>query len=153
MMSASIGSCNVSSADCDIFQYPPVTTITNIESNLDGIFGPEHLQEILSELSSVEANRKSVIKPTYIFKVYIILGKISEGVVKSKTQLKSNQYVNVLSRYFTKNYGMLRYGKIQSTFFSNTMFATTCCQLFVSDKELIAMKPMRSQDKHGMKLP
>ena len=30
-MSASIGSFNASSKDCDLFQYPSVTTITNIE--------------------------------------------------------------------------------------------------------------------------
>ena len=50
-MSASIGSCNVSSEECDLFKSPSVTTITNLEYNLEGILGPYHVQEILSEVS------------------------------------------------------------------------------------------------------
>ena len=34
-MSASIRSCNVSSEDCDLFQSPYVTTLTNFEYNLE----------------------------------------------------------------------------------------------------------------------
>ena len=48
---------------------------------------------------------------------------------------------------------MLRYKIIQSTFYSDTMFALThksvcqfkCCQVFVSDKGFVAVYPMKSQ--------
>ena len=48
---------------------------------------------------------------------------------------------------------MLRYKRIQSTFYSDTMFALThkyvrqfkCCQVFVSDKGFVAVYPMQSQ--------
>ena len=43
-MSASIGSCNVPSEECDIFQSPSVTTITNLEYNIEGILGLGHIQ-------------------------------------------------------------------------------------------------------------
>ena len=50
---------------------------------------------------------------------------------------------------------MLRYKRIQSTFYTDTMFANehksvrqyTCCQLFVSDKGFVAVYPMQSQNE------
>ena len=71
-MRASIGICNVLNEDCDIYQSTYVTTITNLESNIEGILGPDHVQEILSAVSTTEANRPSGIKPTYISKLWII---------------------------------------------------------------------------------
>ena len=55
-MSNSIGSCNVSSEDCGLFQFPYVTTITNLEANFEGILGPDHVQAVLSEVSVLEVN-------------------------------------------------------------------------------------------------
>ena len=46
--SASIGSCNLSSEYCDLFQCPSVKIFTNIESNLEGILGLDHVQAIIS---------------------------------------------------------------------------------------------------------
>ena len=57
-------------------------------------------------------------------------------------------------RQFPTNDRMLRYRRIQSVFFTDTMFATpkakstrdyTCCQVFVSDKGFVAVYPMKSQ--------
>ena len=50
---------------------------------------------------------------------------------------------------------MLRYRRLQSVFYTDTMFArkykstrgNSCCQLFVSDKGFIAVYPMKSQDE------
>ena len=50
---------------------------------------------------------------------------------------------------------MIRYKRLKSTFYSDTMFATkhrsvreyTCCQVFVSDKGFVAVYPMRSQEE------
>ena len=81
-MSASVGSCNVSSEDYNLFQYPSVTTITNLESNDEGILGPEPVKKILSEVSDAEANMPSVIEPTDISKLWIVLETIEEREVK-----------------------------------------------------------------------
>ena len=145
-MRASIGICNVLNEDCDIYQSTYVTTITNLESNIEGILGPDHVQEILSAVSTTEANRPSGIKPTYISKLWIIPETLAEGAVESNTQLIRNKSDNVLSINFTINYRMLKYIRIQITFFSETMFATpkasftrgnTCFQLFVYDKVFV----------------
>ena len=68
-MSTSMGSCNVSNEDCDLFQSPYVTTITNLESNIEGVLGLYHVQAIISAVSYVEANMPSGIKPTYLSKL------------------------------------------------------------------------------------
>ena len=51
-MSASVGSCNESSEDYNLFRYPSVTTITNLESNYEGILGPEPVKKILLRVFS-----------------------------------------------------------------------------------------------------
>ena len=43
-MSASIGRCNVSNEECGLFKSPYVTNITNIDSNLEVILGPDHVK-------------------------------------------------------------------------------------------------------------
>ena len=93
-MSASIGICNVSSEYCDLFQSPSVKTTTNIESNIEGVLGPYHVQAILSAVASAEANRPSGIKPTDLSKLCITLETLAECAVKRNTQLMSNKYDN-----------------------------------------------------------
>ena len=107
-MSASIENFNVSSEYCDLFQSSSVTTITNLESNLEGILGPDHVWSILSAFSVVEANSPSGINPTDISKLWIISETLEEGAVKRNTQLTRNKSDNDLSRNLTTNYRILR---------------------------------------------
>ena len=72
-MSTSIGSCNVSSEECDIFQSPSVKNITNIESNIECALVPDQVQAILSAVSAMEENMPSVTKTTDLSKLWIIL--------------------------------------------------------------------------------
>ena len=102
-MRSSIGRCNVSNEDCDLFQYPYFTATTNLESNLEGILGPYHFQAILSAVSATEANSPSGIKPTYLFRLWIISETLAEGAVESNTQWTRNKYGNVFYRHFTTN--------------------------------------------------
>ena len=63
-------------------------------------------------------------------------------------------YDNIISRQISTNDHMLRYRRIRSLFFTDTIFAqpkakssrgNTCCQVFVSDKGFLAIYPMKSQ--------
>ena len=91
-MITSIVSCNVSSEECDLFQSLSLATITNIESNIESILGPDHIQAILSAFSSAESNRPSGIKPTDISKLWIIQKNKTEGEVDRDTQLMENKF-------------------------------------------------------------
>ena len=46
-----------------------MATVTNIEYNIEGILGPDHVHAMLSAVSATEANRPNGIKPTYISKL------------------------------------------------------------------------------------
>ena len=91
-MSASIGSFNIPSEDHDLFPSPSMTTITNIESNTEGIIGPDHVKEILSAVYAVEATSPSGIKPTDLSKLCITSETLVEGSVERNTQLIRNKY-------------------------------------------------------------
>ena len=134
---------------------------TDIEYNLEGTLGPDHVQAIISSVSDAEDNRPSETKPTHISKLRIIQETLAEGVPRSNTKFMRNKSDNVLSIHFTKNHKMLRYRRIQSTLFSNTMFVTpksnstrgnTCLQLFISDNVFVATYPMISQEEFEMAL-
>ena len=121
-MSTSIGSFNVSIEDCDLFQSPFLTTITNIESDLEGIFVSYHIQAIISEVSAAEANMPSGIKPKDISKLCIISETLSEGAANRNMKLMENKSDDALSRKFKIRDRMIQYRRIQRTLFSDTMF-------------------------------
>ena len=74
-MRSSIGHFNVSIEDCDPFHSLSVTNITNIESNIEGILGPDHVQGILSAVYAAEANIPSGIN-SHIYLSYVSCMKI-----------------------------------------------------------------------------
>ena len=84
-----------------------MTNITNLEYNLEGILGLDHVQTILSKVSAADSNRPSRLKLTYLSKLWIISETLLEDEVGRNTQLIRNKYDNILSRHFTKNRIML----------------------------------------------
>ena len=75
------------------------------------------------------------------------------------TQLCKHQGENHLSRHYSTNDRMLRYRRLKSTFYTDTILASvkstrrnTCAQLFVSDKGFGAVYPMRAQSEFNKSL-
>ena len=89
----------------------------------------------------------------HIAKLWQISEKLAKGVLERNSELKRHNADNTLSRHFSTNDRMLRYRRINSVFFTDTMFASTvksirqntCCQVFVSDKGFVSVYPMQSQ--------
>ena len=90
-------------------------------------------------------------------KLWLISEKLAEGAsIDQSMQMCKHNADNIMSPQFSTNDRMLRYHRIQSVFFSDTMFATlkaqstcgnSCCQVFVSDKGFVAVYPMKSQEE------
>jgi len=88
-------------------------------------------------------------------KLWMIDDHLAEDVIDQNTQLCRHNADNHLSRQYTTNDRMIRYKRLKSTFYSDTMFATkhksvreyTCRQVFVSDKGFVAVYSMRSQEE------
>ena len=105
-------------------------------------------------ISSTLADRPKGVSAKALSKLWYIREDLAQGAIDSTTQLKRHNADNTLSRNFSTNDRMLRYRRIQSWFYTDTMFATrrgkstrqnTCCQVFVSDKGFVAVYPMRHQ--------
>ena len=154
---ASVGSTNVSDDDpCSLFDGPYVTTMSNLEETLSDIISPDKINEIMSTISAAAADKPQGVKPSVLSKLWCITEKLAESAIEQNTQFSRISADNTLSRQLSSNDRMLRYRRIESTFFTDTMFATpaaksprqnTCCQVFVSDKGFVAVYPMQSQEE------
>jgi hypothetical protein len=77
------------------------------------------------------------------------------------TQLIKQSPDSSLARSAGTNDRAVRYRKLRSKFFTDTMFATkkakslrgnTCCQVFVSDNDFLALYPMRQESEYPLAL-
>jgi len=139
-ISANIGSCNIKdpNEECPLFSEFHALNETSIS------------------ISSTEASKPTGVTKKFLSKIWKISEQLASSSIDSNTQLCRHNAENTLSRQFSTNDRMLRYRRIQSTIFSDTLFATpkakstrknTCCQLFVSDKGFVAVYPMKSQQE------
>ena len=90
-------------------------------------------------------------------KVWKIDFKTAEKSLKATSQKRRFDGDSSLSRNVSTNDRMLRYKRIKSTFFTDTMFVTkkakstrgnACLQLFVSDRGYISVMPMKSKSEY-----
>ena len=153
---ASIGSCNISSSPCQIFEDNNKSTLEEVKSQLEPRLDPSTVSKVMATVSAAAASKPEGISSSLLSKLWMIDESLAEGVLERNTQLKRQCQDNTLSRNFSTNDRMLRYKRIQSTFFTDTLHATpkakstrgnTCCQLFVSDKGFVAVYPMTSQQE------
>ena len=153
---ASIGSTTFSDRPCDLFQSDPFTTSLNeLEQSLSDIVAPQHMNQIMTSVGALAGKSKGV-SADKLSKLWLISDKLAAGAIDQNTQLCKHNADNIMSRQFSTNDRMLRYRRIQSAFFSDTMFATpkakstrgnSCCQVFVSDKGFVAVYPMKTQEE------
>ena len=153
---ASIGSTTVSDSPCELFQRDPfITSLDDLEKSLSDLVAPEHMDTLMASVGAV-AGKSNGVSADKLSKLWLITEKLAEGAIDQSTQLCKHNADNIMSRQFSTNDRMLRYRRIQSAFFSDTMFATpkaqstrgnSCCQVFVSDKGFVAVYPMKSQEE------
>jgi len=146
---ANIGSCTISDERCSLF-----TDIDSIHESIIGLTDPAFMRDLQMNISSLQAGQPVGIDSKTLSKLWLVSESLAKGAIDQNTQLCRHNADNTLSRQFTTNDRMLRYRRIQSVFFTDTMFASpkakstrgnTCCQVFVSDKGFVAVYPMKSQ--------
>ena len=149
--SASIGSTIADDKECSVFTKPITTSMDELEHSLSSILEPDQLSAVIS---TVTANQSKGATPEMLSKLWLIDEDLAKGAIDQNTQLCRHSSDNIMSRQFSTNDRMLRYRRITSTFYTDTMFAqpgakstrgNSCCQVFVSDKGFVALYPMRSQ--------
>ena len=150
---ATIGSTTSSNDECCLFlgQNPITLSSEELEESLSSILDDYQINAVIK---SVEASKSKGVDAIRLSKLWMINEELAQGALDQNTQLARQSSDNILSRQISTNYCMRRYRRIQSDFFTDTMFAqskskssrcTTCCQVFVSDKGFVAVYPMKSQ--------
>ena len=125
------------------------TTLDNLEN------------EFLSEISALEAGTPTGTKPEFLKRIWAISDKESNAVVEANTQLNRQSNDGELSRHFSTNDRMLRYRRIDSYFYTDTLLVTKSAkstrgylylQVFISDKGFIAvyLMEMKSEFKDSL---
>ena len=109
----------------DSINEPINTTWDNFEDSFKGLLEPLQIEFIRAQISAAEASKPKGVSPNMLSKIWCILDKLAEGEIDQNNQLCRNNADNALSRQFTTNYQMLRFKRIQSTFYYDTMFAFT----------------------------
>lgn len=158
--SASVGSTDVGCND-DINEIfgddvsPFTADWDSFEDTLASMLTPAQISFVKAQLDSTEASRPKGVSPALLSKLWMVKEPLAKEAVEQNTQLCRHNEDNELSRQYITNDRMLRYKRLQSVFYSDTMFALKhksrrqykCCQVFVSDKGFVVVYPMKSQEE------
>lgn len=155
-MASSIGATTVSMEADNLYVF-------DVEAELQAALADYDDDLIDNPVVSAIASEPERLNAEFLSKVWQIKHDEAEQALNQTTQLHRHGADNALSRQFSTNDRMLRYRRIDSVFFTDTLFVTgsakstrgyTCAQLFVSDKGFVAIYPMskRSSFKDALKL-
>lgn len=152
-MMATIGSTQADDSLCGLFSNPIVGKLQDVEDSIADLIGIEAAAEIKAKLSAVSISGRKGVSKDHLSKIWVVTEDLAQCAIDHSTQLCKHHADNGLSRQFSTNDRMLRYKRIQSVFFTDTLLALTTkstrgnlyAQFFVSDKGFAAVYPMRSQ--------
>ena len=154
-MMASIGSVTMDDSPCPLFTDPILGQMEDLEESLHSLLGDQMVNKVKANLSAVRATQGDGVKNDRLSKLWVVTESEAQHAIDHSTQLCKHHADNGLSRQFSTNDRMLRYKRIKSVFFTDTLFAlttkstrqNTMAQLFVSDKGYVCIYPMRSQSE------
>ena len=128
------------------FERPYFSSIDELEDLFEA--------DKVAEIKAVMKHPKAVSAET-LSKIWSIDNATAKAVIEQNTQLLRQNADNDLSRHFSTNDRMLRYRRIDSQFYTDTLLTkgangtssrgNTYCQVFVSDKGYIAVYPMKKR--------
>ena len=137
-ISSAMGTTTMGESSCALF--------SNVYNELDNKFS--------SNVSSLSANNPKGVSPEFLEKIWCITPEQASDAITRNSQHNRQSAEGMLSRHFSTNDRMLRYRRVKSNFFTDTMFVTksakslrgyTMLQLFVSDKGYISVYPMEKK--------
>lgn len=152
-MMGSIGSTECHCQPCSLFEEPLQGSLNELEHDLSEALGSEVANTIKARINALQATKSRGVDKRYLSKIWLISEDQAQGTIDRTTQLRRHHADNSLSRQFSTNDRMLRYKRIQSVFFTDTLVSQTTpstrgnkyAQVFVSDKGFVKVYPMTSQ--------
>ena len=139
---------------CDPFEDNMIGSLDALRGMVEEYVKSDKLDKIDTMIAAV-AGGQSGVSAHSLSKLWMISEAQAQGAIDFNTQLCRQSADNTLSRDFSTNDRMLRYRRINSVFFTDTLVATSCpsirghkyAQIFVSDKGYVAVYPMKSQSE------
>ena len=136
---------------------------TTIDDSACEVFESRAYNELLSmaDVSAISAGRSQGVTPEHIAKIWRIPFDDAVKTLEATTQLIKKNPESSLSRNADTNNRAVRYRRLDSTFFTDTMFATTkakslrgntCAQVFFSDKDYMTVIPMKKESEYPLAL-
>ena len=152
-MFSSLGSTDARLDNRSLFDDPSTMEMNDLEDVLMSLLDSREVAAVQASISAIHADQSSGVSPSMLAKLWCIPENLAEKTIEQNTQLCRVSADNYMSRNLSTYDRMLRYRRLQSVFFTDTMFAlkhrstrgNTCCQVFVSDKGFVAVYPMKSQ--------
>jgi hypothetical protein len=144
-VSMAMGSVSVCNDSCEIFEAIMTSSVA----------------PPFATLASVTAGKMKGVTAEQLSKVFCIPHDDAVRILSATTQLVRYNTESSLSRNVSTNDRALRYRRIHSSFFTDTLFATKgaksthgniCAQLFASDKGFVAVYPMKDQQSYFLAL-
>ena len=117
--------------------------------------------DVFAAVESMSAGRSQGVTPEHLSKIWRIPFDDAVRTLDATTQLLHHDPDSSLARSAGTNDRAVRYRKINSTFFTDTMFATklakslrgnTCIQVFCSDKDFLTVYPMKREAEYPLAL-
>jgi hypothetical protein len=119
--------------------------------------------EAIGTISAIKAGNAGGVSAEHLSKIFRISNEEAERTLDATSQLNCQDANSSLARNFGTNDRMLRYCRINSIFFTDTLYVTAAAkstrqnigaQLYVSDKGFVAVYPIREtkQFMHTLRL-
>ena len=151
-MMGSIGSVTKSYRPCELFSDPIIGQLEELEGHICDILGPEAVAQGKANISAVQETRVKGFNKIQLIKIWIVYEEFAIKAIDKNTQLCKHHSYNILSQQFSTNNKIIRYKRINSVFFTDTLLAQTTpstrgnkySQLYVSDKGFFMIYPMNS---------
>ena len=156
----SIGSVHFEEDNCGLFSEPFSGMLDDVKDLLNEAIGSVATCQLESQISSLKASKSKGVTKEMLSKIWVVTEDLAQCAIDQNTQLCKHHAANGLSRHFSTNDRMLRYKRLKSVFFTDTLVSLSTkstrgnhyAQVFVSDKGYVAVYPMRSQSEFNTAL-
>ena len=136
---------------------------TTIDDSVCEVFESRAYGELLAlaDVSAITVGRSQGVTPEHLAKIWRIPFDDAVKSLEATTQLIKQNPESSLSRNADTNDRAVRYRRLNSTFFTDTMFATkkakslrgnTCVQVFFSDRDYMTVYPMKKESEYPLAL-
>ena len=104
---------------------PSFSKWAEVESRIKLVLNTEELKHVDAKSLSTHTSKSRGVSKKFLSKPWLVTENLVEKEIDTNTQLRRQSKDNILSLNYKTNDRMLRQKRLESAFFTDTMFATT----------------------------